>query len=65
MGLFFCGWIWFCKYNSVLAHEVHSKLVNEAARCGFYYLTCVIHYDGFVGFKCDLEIIMSEYDTGK
>jgi hypothetical protein len=32
-----------------------QKLVNEAARCVFYYLTCVIHYDGFVGFKCVLE----------
>jgi hypothetical protein len=30
-----------------------------------YYLTCVIHYDGFVGFNCVLEIIMFEYDTGK
>ena len=42
-----------------------QKLVNKAARCVFYYLTCVIHYDGFVGFKCVLEIIMFEYDTGK
>jgi hypothetical protein len=33
-----------------------QKLVNEAARCVFYYLTCVIHYDGFVGFKCVLEL---------
>jgi hypothetical protein len=31
----------------------------------FYYLTCVIHYDGFVGYKCVLEIIMFEYVTGK
>ena len=31
----------------------------------FYYLTCVIDYDGFVGFKCILKIIMFEYDTGK
>jgi hypothetical protein len=31
----------------------------------FIFLTCVIHYDGFVGFKCVLEIIMFEYDTGK
>ena len=31
----------------------------------FYYLMCVIHYNGFVGFKCVLEIIMFEYDTGK
>jgi hypothetical protein len=42
-----------------------QKLDNEAARCVFYYLTCVIHYDRFVGFKCVLEIIMFEYDTGK
>ena len=31
----------------------------------FYYLTCVIHYDGFVGYKCVLEIIMFEYDAVK
>ena len=42
-----------------------QKLVNEAARCVFYYLTCVIHYDGFDGLKCVLEIIMFEYDTVK
>ena len=42
-----------------------QKLVNEAARCVFYYLTYVIHYHGFGGFKCVLEIIMFEYDTGK
>jgi hypothetical protein len=42
-----------------------QKLVDEAARCVFYYFTCGIHYDGFVGFKCVLEIIMFEYDTGK
>ena len=42
-----------------------KKLVSEAARCVFYYLTCVVQYDGFVGFKCALEIIMFEYDTGK
>ena len=42
-----------------------QKLVNEAARCVFNYLTCVIQYDGLVGFKCVLEIIMFEYDNGK
>ena len=42
-----------------------QKLVKEAARCVLYYLMCVIHYDGFVGFMCVLEIIMFEYDTGK
>jgi hypothetical protein len=42
-----------------------QKLANEAARCVFYYLMCVINYDGFVRFKCVLEIIMFEYDTGK
>ena len=42
-----------------------QKLVNEAARCVFYYLRCVIHYNGFVGFKCVLEIIMFEYESGK
>jgi hypothetical protein len=42
-----------------------QKLVNGAARCVFNYLTCDIHYDGFVGFECVLEIIMFEYDTGK
>ena len=42
-----------------------QKLVNEVAGCVFYYLTCVIHYDGFVAFKCVLEILMFEYDTGK
>ena len=31
----------------------------------FYYLTYVIHYHGVGGFKCVLEIIMFEYDTGK
>jgi hypothetical protein len=41
------------------------KLVSEAARCVFYYLTCVIHYDGFVGFKCVLEIIMFEYELNE
>jgi len=55
MGLFFADG--FCKCDSVLVREV-QKLVNEAARCVFYYLTCV---DGFVGFKCVLEIIMFEY----
>ena len=42
-----------------------QKLAKEAARCVFYYLMCVIHYDGFVGFKCVLEIMMFDYDTGK
>ena len=42
-----------------------QRLVNEAARFVFYYFTCGIHYDGFVGFKCVLDIIMFEYDTGK
>ena len=42
-----------------------QKLAKEAARCVFYYLMCVIHYDGFVGFKCVSEIIMFECDTGK
>jgi hypothetical protein len=42
-----------------------QKLVNEVARCVFYYMMYVIHYHGFGGFKCVLEIIMFEYDTGK
>ena len=41
------------------ARFIH-KLDNEAAICVFYYLTCAIHYDGFVGFKCVFEIIMFE-----
>ena len=28
---------------------------------GLLNVTCVIHYDGFVGFKRVLEIIMFEY----
>jgi hypothetical protein len=31
----------------------------------FLLFDCVMHYDGFVGFMCVLEIIMFEYDTGK
>ena len=59
-GIIFCGWIWFCKGDSVLMREFIQK--QEAARSVFYYLTCV---DDFVGFRCVLEIIMFEYDTGK
>ena len=31
----------------------------------FLLFDYVIHYHGFGGFKCVLEIIMFEYDTGK
>ena len=65
MGLFFAN-------GSVFVHVIRfwrakfiEKLVSEAARCVFYYLTYAMHYHGFGGFKCVLEIIMFEYDTGK
>ena len=65
MGLFFADGSGFVNVIRFWRARFIQKLVNEAARCVFYYLTCVIHYDGFVGFKCVLEIIMFEYDTGK
>jgi hypothetical protein len=65
MGLFFADGSDFVNVIRFWRARFIQKLVNGAARCAFYYMTCVIYYDGFVGFKCVLEIIMFEYDTGK
>ena len=65
MGLFFADGSGFVNVIRFWRARFIQKLVNEAARCVFNYLTCVIQYDGLVGFKCVLEIIMFEYDTGK
>ena len=42
-----------------------QKLVKKAARCVLLLFDYAIHYHGFGGFKCVLEIIKFEYDTGK
>ena len=39
-----------------------QKVVNEAARCVFNYLKCVVQYDGLLDLSV-LEIIMFEYET--
>ena len=65
MGLLFCDGSGFVNVIRFWHAKFIRKLVNEAARCVFYYLTYVIHYHGFGGFKCVLEILMFEYDTGK
>ena len=60
MGLFFADGSGFVNVIRFWRARFIQKL--EAARWVFYYLTCV---DDFVGFRCVLEIIMFEYDTGK
>jgi hypothetical protein len=46
MGLFFCGWIWFCKCDSVLAREIHSKTSERGGKMCFLLFDPSV-YTGF------------------